>query len=243
MMSAVFFKRIFSGICLLTALLLSAGENAELSRLRNENRHLRQELDRLHKELASRDNDILKFRLWLASSVDSGKLQTASDRELQLTEILKEFVARSNRLLGHISGVDKKIRELLKELPISPARQARMLLQLEQMERLSLNLSAIAGVYEESGDRSALENIRVVAVDRNLETAVLSVGSVHGVFPGLLCQSKQKNGLLLRVISVRPWVCAAVPVRGSIAQVSPGMELTFAHRALPGEGIRPLHTR
>jgi hypothetical protein len=92
-------------------------------------------------------------------------------------------------------------------------------------------------------DKTALENIRVVAVDRKLETAVLSVGSVHGVFPGLLCQSKQKKDVILRVISVRPWVCAAIAVKGGISQVVPGMELTFAHRVLTGEGLRPLRTR
>ena len=237
------FKRIFSAACLLAAVFLAAGENSGISALQAENQRLRQEVDRLHKELAERDKDILKFRLWLASSMDAGKVLSASERELQQTEILKEFVSRSNRLLGHISGVDKKIRELLKELPISPARQARMLLQLEQMERFALNLSAIAGVYEEAEDKTALENIRVVAVDRKLETAVLSVGSVHGVFPGLLCQSKQKKDVILRVISVRPWVCAAVPVRGGISQVTPGMELTFAHRVSSGDGLRPFQMR
>ena len=236
-------KRIFFGAFLLASVFLAAGESGEVSALQAENQRLRQEVDRLHKELAERDQDVLKFRLWLASAMDSGKMLSVSERELQLTEILKEFVSRSNRLLGHISGVDKKIRELLKELPISPARQARMLLQLEQMERFALNLSAIAGATEEAEDKTALENIRVVAVDRKLETAVLSVGSVHGVFPGLLCQAKQKKDVILRVISVRPWVCAAVPVRGGMAQVVPGMELTFAHRALPGEGLRPLQTR
>ena len=236
-------KRIFFGAFLLASVFLAAGESGEVSALQAENQRLRQEVDRLHKELAERDQDVLKFRLWLASAMDSGKMLSVSERELQLTEILKEFVSRSNRLLGHISGVDKKIRELLKELPISPARQARMLLQLEQMERFALNLSAIAGASEEAEDKTALENIRVVAVDRKLETAVLSVGSVHGVFPGLLCQAKQKKDVILRVISIRPWVCAAVPVRGGISQVVPGMELTFSHRALPGEGLRPLQTR
>ena len=244
-MTAFSLKRLFFTFCLLSVIFScpAGSDHTELSKLRMENRRLRLELDRLRGKLSEKDNDLQKFRLWLAVTADAGKMQTVSEREMQLINILKETVKRSNRLLVHISGVDTLFRDLLKELPVGPARQARLLLQLEQLERYALQLSTIVGVFEESTSRQLLENVRAVAVNRQLDTVILSAGSVHGVFPGLLFQSRQDSRLRLRVVSVRPWVCAAMPVGGSAEQFTPGMEFTIAHRANPGEGIRPLHTK
>lgn len=241
-MTDFFLKRfLFSVLLAVCCFSLRADDRAELSKLKMENRRLHAELDRLRKRLTEKDNDLLKFRHFLAATADAGKVMTVSERERQLTDILKEIVKRSNRLLVHISGVDAIFRDLLKELPVGPARQARLLLQLEQMERYALQLSTIAGVFEERDSRQVLENVRVVAVNRELDTVILSSGSVHGIFPGLMFQSKRDGRLRLRVISVRPWVCAAVPIGGNAENFTPGMEFTIAHRAAPGEGIRPFH--
>ena len=237
-----FLKRFICSVLLVVWFFsLCADDRAELAKLKMENRRLHAELDRLRKQLTEKDNDLLKFRHFLAATADAGKVMTVSDRERQLTGILKEIVKRSNRLLVHISGVDSIFRDLLKELPVGPARQARLLLQLEQMERYALQLSTIAGVFEERDSRQVLENVRIVAVNRELDTVILSSGSVHGIFPGLMFQSKRDGRLRLRVISVRPWVCAAVPIGGNTEAFTPGMEFTIAHRAAPGEGIRPFH--
>ena len=241
-MTDFFLKRLVLSVLLAVCLFsLGADDRTEVSKLKMENRRLHAELDRLRKQLTAKDNDLLKFRHFLAATAEAGKVMTASERERQLTDSLKEIVARSNRLLVHISGVETIFRDLLKELPVGPARQARLLLQLEQMERYALQLSTIAGVFEERDSRQVLENVRVVAVNRELDTVILSSGSVHGVFPGLMFQSKRDGLLRLRVISVRPWVCAAVPIGVSAEPFTPGMEFTIAHRAAPGEGIRPLH--
>ena len=135
-MTDFFLKRfLFSVLLAVCCFSLRAGDRAELSKLKMENRRLHAELDRLRKRLTEKDNDLLKFRHFLAATADAGKVMTVSERERQLTDILKEIVKRSNRLLVHISGVDAIFRDLLKELPVGPARQARLLLQLEQMER------------------------------------------------------------------------------------------------------------
>ena len=221
----------------------SEAAHTALNRLRMENQRLQKENDRLRSKLIQRQQDLLKFRQWLAVTADAGKIMTVSQRELRLTQIMKETIRRSNRLLSQISDVERLIRDLLKDMPLSPARQARILLQLDQLEKYSLQLSAIAGVYETENQQKVLEDIRLVAIDRKLETVVLSAGSVHGVFPGLLYRSKRGDGPLLRVIAVRPWVCAAVPVSGSVAALTPGMAFTASHSVQPGEGIRPFHTR
>ena len=62
-------------------------------------------------------------------------------------------------------------------------------------------------------------------------TVVVSSGSVHGIFPGLLYQGKTNRDLELRIISVRPWVSAAVPVRGNLDLMTPGMVFGASRRA------------
>jgi hypothetical protein len=217
--------------------------SVELNRLRAENRRLRQELDRLRASRSKEERDLLKFRAWLAATADSGKVQTASEREMRLLAVLSEMVVRCNRLVVHISSVERTFRDLLSEFPVGPARQARLLLQLEQLERYSMQVSSIAAVAEADEDPAAFRETTVLAVNRELETAVLAVGSVHGVFPGLLYQARNDEGLVLRIVSVRPWVCAAVPVSGGIDKITPGMRFTAEHRARPGERISPLRRR
>ena len=216
---------------------------AELDRLRAENRRLRLELDRLRAARSAQDRDLLKFRTWLAAAADSGKIQTASDREVRLLAILSEMVRRGSRLAVQVSSVERSFRDLLKEFPIGPARQARLLLQLEQLERCAMQVSAIAAVAESEEDPAAFREATVLAVNRELETAVLSVGTVHGVFPGLIYQDRGGSGQSLRIVSVRPWVSAAVPVGGNAEQITPGMRFTVEHRAQPGERISPLRMR
>lgn len=211
---------------LLGSLLPLYAGSAANDRLRLENRRLRLELDRLRKELTTRDKEILQFRLWAAGVTDAGKLADVSEREMRQAAILKEFVKRSSRLAVESSDILRTFRGLVKEFPIGPARQARLLLQMEDLERAAMGVVSITGAAENEKDPGAFRNARIVAVNRELETVVLSAGAVHGVFPGLIYQCERDPSLRLRVISVRPWVSAAAPVSGTAAALTPGMPFT-----------------
>ena len=204
---------------------LFAGETA-IDRLRLENRKLRHELDRLRQELTTRDREIMQFRRWAAGVTDTGKLTTVSQREIRQAEILTEMIKHSSRLAVEASDITRTFRKLIKEFPIGPARQAHLLLQMEDLERAAMRVVSITGAAENEKDPSAFRNVRIVAVNRELETAVLSAGAVHGVFPGLIYQCERNPSLRLRVISVRPWVSAAVPVSGTADPLTPGMPFT-----------------
>ena len=105
---------------------LSAGDQAELKQLRRENQMLRRELDRLRKEATQRDKDLLLFRRWAAGVADNGKIMKASERESRLMSVLQEFLKRSNGLVLESMDLERTVRELLKDFPLSPARQARL---------------------------------------------------------------------------------------------------------------------
>ena len=226
-----YFILIFS-VILFSAMSLSAGDQAELKQLRRENQMLRRELDRLRKEATQRDKDLLLFRQWAAGVADNGKIMKASERESRLMSVLQEFLKRSNGLVLESMDLERTIRDLLKDFPLSPARQARLELQLDQFESKVRQVSAISTIAENAkDDNKYIREVRILAIDRDSETVVVSSGSVHGIFPGLLYQGKTNRDLELRIISVRPWVSAAVPVRGNLDLMTPGMVFGASRRA------------
>ena len=91
-MTDFFLKRLVLSVLLAVCLFsLGADDRTEVSKLKMENRRLHAELDRLRKQLTAKDNDLLKFRHFLAATAEAGKVMTASERERQLTDILKEI--------------------------------------------------------------------------------------------------------------------------------------------------------
>ena len=238
-------KRILTIILLLGAAVFPVvcpgreAASAELERLRQENRRLRQELDRLRQSALIQQRDLQQFKLWLAAVADDGVVMKASDREQHLIALLRELVRRSSRLAIRASAVSGDFGAFLREQPIGPARQARLLLQLEQLERSAMQVSALAGDVERSSGGDAFKNVRLLAVNRELDCAVFSAGSVHGVFPGLIYSAVNDPALRLRVISVRPWVSAAVPVADGIRRLTPGMRFTVVRGDKENTGIAP----
>ena len=150
---------------------------------------------------------------------------------------------------GALHIIDKDEKELLLTFNMLGGDVYTALASLDnkelsiRLERCAMQVSAIAAVAESEEDPAAFREATVLAVNRELETAVLSVGTVHGVFPGLIYQDRGGSGQSLRIVSVRPWVSAAVPVGGNAEQITPGMRFTVEHRAQPGERISPLRMR
>ena len=72
---------------------------------------------------------------------------------------------------------------------------------------------------------AALRNCRVLAIDRKLEVAVISVGALDGVAPGIVFKNAAGT-ITLRVVAVRRRVAAAVPTEGSLADLAVGAEFS-----------------
>jgi hypothetical protein len=62
----------------------------------------------------------------------------------------------------------------------------------------------------------------VIAVDDKLQTVVLDVGYANGVRCGLLLWSGKGDAVRLKVIETRPFISAAVVVKGKLEDLAPG---------------------
>ena len=171
------------------------------------------------------DERFRQLRLWLAGVQAEGTVRKTGEREaLQLQAIGKLSENGVGLALDTVSFCDR-VRLLLRDLPMGKVRQAEIQLSLDDLVRKSRRLIAMAEVPKTSEKGiDALRTCRILAVDRELGVAVLSVGSVKGAFAGMIYHVGEGRRELLKLVSVRPSVAAAVLIRGGIENLSPGME-------------------
>ncbi|MEG2076554.1 MAG: hypothetical protein RRY34_08630, partial [Victivallaceae bacterium] len=217
-------------------------DREELTRLRGEVQKLRGEVKQLtaqvddltvEKELLKQELlEILnKFQKQNASyrilqqsigSLSAGNnVLTATEREAQLTMELKRMAKAGLELAVRAGKFCDRIDLLLKELPLGYARQAEIKLEAEQLRSESRRISVSAA--EVDGGEGARQ-CKIVAVNPELNLVILSVGSVHGAFNGLICRAGEGK-FRLTVVAVREYLSAAVITDGgSPDELSVGME-------------------
>lgn len=186
---------------------------------------LRAELIEQKLKFQAEEERFRQLRLWLAGVQAEGTVRKTGEREAQQLQAIGKL---SNDGVGlALDAVDfcNRVQLLLRELPIGKVRQAEIQLRLDDLARKSRRFIAMAEVPKgtESG-AGALRTCRILAVDRELGVAVLSVGSIKGAFAGMIYHVGKDRQEQLKLVSVRPSVAAAVLVRGSIENLSPGME-------------------
>ena len=152
-------------------------------------------------------------------------MRKAGEREEQMLQAIGKL--SEDGVVLALEAVDfcDQVQTLLQELPIGKVRQAEYRLRLDGLARRARRFIAMAdGPAEPQTGMDALRTCRILAVDRDLRVAILSVGSVKGAFAGMIYHVGKDREEQLKVVSVRPSVAAAVLIRGSIEKLSPGME-------------------
>lgn len=172
-----------------------------------ENAALREKLAARERAYFDCRDQLARYRLALGGAMDSDGGAPPPHREEQLLALLKEIIAK-------IEAVDKlRLEEAGPE-------------QVEPVWRKLLDLIRNPG----SGTPSVC---RVLAVDPESGLVVLSAGTIHGVFPGLLYRVADSD-TQLRVIECRPWVSGATVYRGDLGAVTEGRECRISETPAGG---------
>ncbi|MBP3393456.1 MAG: hypothetical protein J6M38_02965 [Lentisphaeria bacterium] len=214
--------------------LLSVAEARELREMREavkrlelENRTLRAEREMLHRELIEvtdkyqvQNESSRELRQVLAGALASGGVRNAGKREDQLLKIIADVSERGGELALKSAQFCEFVETLLGEASFGVVRRAEIRLRLDALKKESREFISLTSVRD---PEAALMRCRILAVNRELSGVVLSVGSVHGAFHGLIYYVG-KDTARLKVVEVRPFVTAAVLVSGNIEDLSPGME-------------------
>ena len=204
---------------LLTGIRLPAvSPDSEITRLKLENRELKEKLLRTERELDG-------IRMWLGNIAFDHTRMAVSDRERQILLTLNELARRGNGLSMAALAVSDECRRLLAELPLGPARKAQVELRLSELDNAAMNFAGLT-----IPGNSDVGSCRVLAVNRELNVAVLSAGASRGVFPGMIFTSKQNPVLKLRVIGTRQEGSVAEIISGAAYEFSTGMEMSALHQ-------------
>lgn len=196
----------------------AAGEKtlSSLEVLQKENTALRSEIIRISGELTL-------MKQWLAGMVSAekelDKENAAAIRLAKMAELQKSGIA----LALKADAVSKLFRKELNSGKYDSSSRIKYSMILDELDETVRSFSSYAIRNE-----NVQKELQIIAIDSKLQLAVLSGGSSDGIITGMILFPKNRPGskLKLRVISVRPGVCAADLQEGEWSDVIPGMLLT-----------------
>ncbi|MDD3153329.1 MAG: hypothetical protein PHS41_00560 [Victivallaceae bacterium] len=204
-----------------------ASEKEKARQLARERDMLKAERDMLQRELLktidqyNQENAAnLGLRTMLSGALDEGKVRNFGEREALLLRQLRELETQGGALALEAVSFSELVERSLSVAVTGKVEQARLRVRIEDLRRKARRFNALTSPVK---PEAALQKCRILAVSRELSGVVLSVGTTHGAFHGLIYYA---NGgrTQLRVVALRPLVTAAVVVAGNIEDLTPGME-------------------
>lgn len=227
--------RILLCLCFISSLMLRGAEKAadQAERLQKEVLRQRQEIDRLTALLTARENELRKLRIWMSTLSADGRMLSVSDREQRLMSGMKILSDASGGMVLKIMEFAEQLRPKINQLPLSSAERVRLIMALEELERSAAKVNSITDTVNTREDQ-LLRNVRVMAIRYELGMVVLSVGALHGVFPGMTFVSANKK-VVLRILDTRSMISGAIPVSGSLNDLVPGTTVRLQLTRIPPE--------
>ena len=220
---------------LITALTLQGAETPaeRAQRLERELENRQQEIERLTALLTARENELRKLRVWITSLNADGREIPVSQKEQRLLSGLKTLSDVSGNLVLKVLEMTDTLRPKLDQLPLSSAERVRLTMALEDLERQAARVNAVSDTVNTKEDR-LLRDVRIMSLKYGLNMAVISAGSLQGVFPGMTFVSADGK-VHLRVLETRAMISGAVPVKGSLNELVPGSAVHLQIRQVPVE--------
>ena len=227
-------KILFFFLCF-TALILQGAETPaeRAQRLERELEKRQQEIERLTALLTSRENELRQLRVWITALNADGREIPVSQKEQRLLSGLKTLSDVSGNLVLKVLEMTDTLRPKLNQLPLSSAERVRLTMALEDLERQAARVNAVSDTVNTKEDR-LLRDVRIMSLKYGLDMAVISAGSLQGVFPGMTFVSADGK-VHLRVLETRAMISGAVPVKGSLNELVPGSAVHLQIRQAPVE--------
>ena len=216
-------------LCLLLlfplTLLRADSESGEVRMLKKELARKEQELERLTALLTQKERELRKVRLWMSNLSADSRLTTVSDREERLLHGLQILSDASGAMVLKTMELADRLRPRLDQLPLSSTSRVRLVMALEDLERAAAKVNTLTDTVT-AKEEQLFRDVRILGVRPELNMAVLSVGAVHGVFPGMTFVTADGQ-TALRVLETRPMISGAVPVAGSLKNLVTGTRLNL----------------
>ena len=196
--------------------------DADRNVLAGEQKLLHNELIEIINRYRKQNEDYRRLQLSIAATLASGELKGVGKREDQLIKALATVSENGRKLALKTIEFCDYMDSNLNQMPLRKLQKAAFQLRTEELRSESRKFCSLA---DPALSRETVEGCRLLAVNDDLKIAVLPIGAVHGVFNGLFFYDG-KGKVKLKVITVRPFVSAAILEKGNINDLTPGMEVS-----------------
>ena len=188
--------------------------------LRREKERCFQEFIEINQKYQKQNESYLRLKLLLSGAVTGSGVRNPDGKEKKLLAMTDDISESGGELALYSVQFCEFVESLVKEAAIGKIGRAELQLKSDELRRRAGRFMAMndRNIPQGSGGRC-----RILSVDRESNVVVLSVGSVHGAFNGLIYRSG-KEPAVLKVVATRPFVAAALLIKGNIEDLSPGME-------------------
>jgi hypothetical protein len=188
--------------------------------LKGENELLKKELIEIIKKFKKQNESYRRLQLSVAATLASEQIKQGASREDQLVKAMSDISDNGRKLALKTIEFCDRVEQLLQRMPVGKLQKAQITLSLEDLKSEARRFNTMTDL---GADAKPANRCRILAINRDLQIVVLPVGSIHGAFNGLRYYTG-KGRILLKIISTRPFISAAVIVQGNIDDMAPGME-------------------
>jgi regulator of replication initiation timing len=193
----------------------------EIRMLREEMSLLREELERVATESDALDAETKRLRMSMAASLAEGSKRAFDKESADLIDALLGISKSGDGFVTAAEEFCSFMEELLKKDKLSDVDKARAKFRLDKIRAAARSFHAMIAT---PGTAKRFDKCRVIAVDDKIQTVVLDVGYANGVRCGLLLWAGKDDAVRLKVVETRPFISAAVLVKGKLEDLAPGTE-------------------
>ena len=144
---------------------------------------------------------------------------------LELLKALKNNTVEGDKLVSKIFGFCDYFNDIISELNIPNEEKVKLKVRLDELKSFAEQFGLLVNRPEKKEVQH--RNCRILDVSDYLQVVVISAGSLDGIRTGLTWNVEQADNAVLKVIAVRPFVCAAIVIEGELGKISPGMLVEF----------------
>jgi len=199
----------------------------ELVMTRREMRAMRRELAAVLRRAEAQQEDFRRLQLSAAALIAGEDDPARRLTEARLVAALADIASAGQELVAELTAFSRLLDATLDKEEITPAERARMRSRLAGLKAVAARFNDRVRPPERQDGIPAAS--RILVVDDRLQVVVIAAGSVDGVGCGLGLRAgkDEEESVRLRVVAVRPRVCAAIVVEGDLGQLAVGMPVRF----------------
>ena len=145
---------------------------------------------------------------------------------LELLKALKNNTIEGDKLVGVIFAFCDYFNNEVAELKVENEEKVKLKVRIDELRSSAEQFGLLVNRPEKKVVQH--RNCRILDVSDRLQVVVISAGSLDGVRTGLIWNVKQADNAVLKVVAVRPFVCAAVVIEGELGKISHGMLVEFS---------------